>query len=1041
MNLLKLLKIRKSEKRKVFLFFMFALLLQAGVSVGESVSNSLFLVNIGFEKLPYIYILIPVIITFVYLPLYTGFLKSYSEDRFFQIVLFFLTVMNIAIVLAIKYFKSSIDPGVFKYIFYFIMIYTIVWGTVLYTLFWNFVDAFFDILDSKRLFAIFSAGTAIGAIIGGSLVSKLTQFIPAPEILYVWSFFSLLSLLFIVIIGKKYKKIPLEEEEKDTSGMIEQLHFMFKTILNSRYVFLITLVFFIAIILSTTLEFEYMGIFSKNQTEESLAALFGKLFAIVNIFNLLVNFFFFNRLVLNYGVRNVALIQPVGYILAFAYLSISRGIETAIFGFFIVQGLEVAIDYNNQNLLFNGVKSNIKYKVRTFIENLGEPLGIAFAGVVLMYMSKNISPSFISYITLGVALFYLIIVLFLRAEYPKSMVENFKSDWLDFSSDSKKIISTIPTRELQEVVLYKNNKYFKELALDILSEFKPIEALQELLPYLNSASTVTFKKNRFLLDRLLNLPDTHILKVVNRWIDKNLSTLHLEIIRELGLQGFIDSRKFLSMIKSSDPKQQSTVAILLLNSDNPDDISLSNQIVNKLLDSEDSESICEGIYVLGESKHSEYASYLVKFLYSKDEKIRFQTLESICRLSDTKAGQLIPHILGKFKEVSQKEREISLEILKKIKDSQCLTPLLKESEILTPSEGRSIISLIEEIGLQTIPSIVTILVEDKFSYPARSIAAKTLGKLSFAQLKILEKELILKEIELAYKYLYIHNHLESVLHKESLNSLKLLSLFYRDINKSSVEFILELLTITGRLADFEMIKTAINSTNSKNRANAIETIEQNADKKIFSLLLPLIDGRDRKESIKFYYSNFTVEDINTKSIIKYALQSSNTFERHIAIEVIYYTDHDYRKIFRDIMLKTSSNALKNTIFLLLDKRAKETKIYLLSLLIKSSFFSKFNLFELSMMLKDSALIQTKKGEKIFENKCEYIYVAIEDDNTKIKNIIGLEYLFGKNTDVPKTYAKEMLYLRISYKSIFQSIHCYPRIGILLAQEISSYETL
>lgn len=1042
MNLLKLLKIRMNEKTKVFLFFVFALFLQAGVSIGESVSNSLFLVNIGFEKLPYIYILIPVIITFIYLPLYSSFLKHHSEDTFFQVVLFFLTLMNIAIVLVIKYFKPSIDSAVFKYLFYFIMIYTIVWGTALYTLFWNFIDAFFDILDSKRIFAIFSAGTAIGAIVGGALVSELTQYIPASDILFGWSFFSLLSLVSIAIINKKYEKIPLEEEEEeDVSSMITQLSFMFKTILDSRYVFLLTSAFFIAIILATTLEFEYMGILSKSQTEDSLAALFGKLFVIVNVFNLFVNFFFFNRLVLNYGVRNVTLIQPIGYILAFAYLSVSREIEAAVFGFFIVQGLAVAIDYNNQNLLFNGVKSNIKYKVRTFIENLGEPLAVAFAGIILIYMSKDTSPFFVSYMLMGLAFFYLVFILFLRAEYPKSMVKNFESDWLDFSFNSKKIISNISPDELREVVPYKSNKYSKALALDILSESSPLETLKELLPYLNTTSTTTFKENRFLLNRLLNSPDINTLRVVDSWIDKNLSTLHLRMIRELGLQGFIDSRKFSSMLKSSDPKRKSTAIILLLNSNNPNDISQSNQMINKLLDSEDTESICEGIYALGESRRSEYVFYLAKFLDSKEEKIRFQALESIYRLSDTKANQLIPNILSTFKEASQKEREVSLNILKRVKDSQCLIPLLKESDILTPLERRSVISLVEELGLQTIPSIVTVLVEDKFSYPARSIAARTLGKLSFVQLKTLEKELILKEIELAYKHLYTHNHLETILDEESLDSLKLLSLFYRDIHQSSVEFILELLTIVGRLADFEMIKTAINSKNSKNRGNAIETIEQSTDKKIFSLLLPLIDARSIQDIIEFYHSKFVVEDISTQSIINSALHSSNTFEQHIAVEVVYYTDSTYKNIFRDILLETSSNELKDAIFLLLNKKTEETKVYRLALLAQNTFFNKFNLFELSMMLKNSTLVQMKKGEKFFEDTCEYIYVTMQDKDIEVKNIIGLEYLFNHNINISKVYAKEMLYLRISNESIFQSIHCYPTIGVLLAQEISSYEIL
>jgi len=53
---LNILKIRGNEASKVFYFFIFAIFLQSGIAIGESVANSLFLVNIGYEQLPIIYI-------------------------------------------------------------------------------------------------------------------------------------------------------------------------------------------------------------------------------------------------------------------------------------------------------------------------------------------------------------------------------------------------------------------------------------------------------------------------------------------------------------------------------------------------------------------------------------------------------------------------------------------------------------------------------------------------------------------------------------------------------------------------------------------------------------------------------------------------------------------------------------------------------------------------------------------------------------------------------------------------------------------------
>lgn len=1041
-SLLKLLKLRKNEGKKIFLFFLFALFLQSGVSIAESVSSSLFLVNVGFEKLPIIYILTPIVMILIYLPIYSNYIKRYTEERFFKVSLISLTFANIGIVLAIKFAKPYLPPYLFDLLFYFVMLYTIVWATALYTLFWNFIDNFFDILDSKRVFSIFSAGTAVGAIIGGSLVSILTKIMPAVDLFLLWSLFALLTLVTLISINKKYKKIALQEEEDDSdnSGIVQQMLFMFTTAKKSPYVLYISAVFFLSLVLATTLEYEYMSILSKDQTEESLAALFGKLFVFVNVFNLIVNFFLFNRMVLNYGVRNMALIQPMVFIAAFAYLSISMEFAAAIFGFFVVQGLLVSIDNNNQNLLYNGIRSNIKYRVRTFIENLGEPLAMAFSGLLLLLLNNRMSPTQIAYIGAFLAFVSLIIVLFLRSEYPKSMVKNLKANWLDFSQKSKHLLSNLNNDEMRELNLYTQENNNRELALDILSQHKPLETLMILLPYLNTASNEVFENNRALLKELLQHTNPQIPRFIMEWIEENIFHLSLNLMRELGMHGFISSKKIVPMFNSLDPKRRATSAIIILNSHYPDDLSRASEIIHSLIYDDKIENISEGIFALGESKHSEYAFFISKFLRHSDDKIRIQALRALYTLANTNLSRLIPEILSIFKEASAQEREISIEILKKIKDSQCIIPMLKESDILTPYERRNIILLIKDFGLQTVPSIVTVLVEDRFSYSARSIAARTLGSLAFAQFKSLEEELIRNEIQRAYKYLHKHFMIEKSLNKDSHKRLQLLSAFYKDIHKNVLEFILELLTIGGRLPDFEMIKTAINSDNAKSRGNAIETIEQSTDKNIFALLLPLIDGQGINESMNFYLKNFKGEEINTAIILEEAIKSKNSLEQSIVLEILYHTSDKYKNIFREVLNANPSGSVKRFILFLLDNAVEKTNVFKLNLLFEHSFFNAFNLFELSLLLENSCIVEFKKEEGLFKKGLDNVYIQLADTLSHLtQEVIGLDDLLRKEISAGHLFSETSKYLELKNESILQSIHTYPTMGVTFAQKMSSYE--
>src|SRR3569833_3638988 len=73
--------------------------------------------------------------------------------------------------------------------------------------------------------------------------------------------------------------------------------------------------------------------------------------------------------------------------------------------------------------------------------------------------------------------------------------------------------------------------------------------------------------------------------------------------------------------------------------------------------------------------------------------------------------------------------------------------------------------------------------------------------------------------------------------------------YYRDMQAIVVDFVLELLSVGGRLPDFELISASLRSNNRRDSANAIETIEQGVERDIFKILLPLIDTTRQTEDI------------------------------------------------------------------------------------------------------------------------------------------------------------------------------------------------
>jgi len=1033
-TLLSFLKIRENESAKVFQFFLLAIFIQAGVAIGETIANSMFLVHVGFEQLPIVYILTAFIMLIVYIPIYTYFTNKYGEDKFFLYFLAMLVVVNVLILALIQNAQNFLPKESYNYIFYFLLLYTTIIVITVYTLLWNFIDMFYDIIDSKRVFSIFSAGTAIGAIIGGGIVTISTQYFPAEYVLVIWSVFALLALYVFVKIRKNHKKIDNQEYEPEEENLFTLIISMFKNLKSSSYTFILSLVFFISIIVATILEYEYMNILSKGQSVESLALLFGQLFVAANIFNLIVNFFIFNRLVISIGVKNVLLILPIVYVLMFLYLSVEVGIEAGILGFFVVQGMLVSIDYNNQNLLYNGINKKIKYQVRTFIESLGEPFTLAIAGVFLLLVGSEYTISEIALIALLLSFVYLILALMLKNQYSKAMSENLKEDWLDLGKNENKILATIPLEEQKESIKYLDDENNSVLVSKVVSMYSYSDATQILLPYLNSVDEHKFKSNKKTLIELLNSNYPEVTKVVIDWLEQKKQKLSISLEKELASRNLLSYETAFKGIDDDNSSVASVSAAVILDSQQPEHINKAISVVEKLLKTGNKEDIIEVLYILSKSKHDSYAFFAAEFLNENSHTVTVCALETILELCNQNSDKLVRPILKTFKEGSKLERKLSLDILEKIEDTQSLIPLFKNINILTAYEKRQVISIVETIGLQSVPSIISILLDDGFSYTARSIAARVLGQIAFEQFKVVEQQIIFKELENVYKYLQMCTVVLQEYENTQDPYFLLLSKYFRDNQQIILDFILEKLTVGGEMESFELIKTSLRSSNSKVRGNAIETIEQSTKKSVFRVLLPLLDERPIDDVMKFYRANFKVREYTLNDILRQSFFSSNQLEIVLSVQLIRKYEENYLDIFREQLLNEKTNKLiKDTIlFELTEDKYYINVVHKLVSLIQNKFMQSFSIFSLYLMLRNSGIQDCEKNLLITEKNLYYIVEGKVEYKGHIYGkgeILGEDILFSKNKELEIVCKDKSKLLKINKENIADAIKIYPEIGI------------
>lgn len=433
----RLLRVQRGEWPRLVQFGLFGFLLQAGLGIGFSAGDAAFLSHVGAQYLPLVFMTTPLVMVF-YTALFTFLLVRSSIDRMVDVTLAGLVFGGTAFALLIR-----LDlPEAWQGPLYFILkLYVAMWYIALYSLFWNYTDAYFDIQDAKRLFPLFAAFCALGTATGALFVGLSAEETPLWIFFLAWALVAAITHPLARWLRRRWKQIKEDDDvlDDEVTGPINQLAAVARAFTKSRYTIVLTATLFVTLLLTNLAEFQYSTVLQVGRSEADLAALFGALHVAANLFNLVMCLFLFNRLVGRFGVRNIAFVQPLIYFSVFGWLFLAGGTGAAFAAFFAYHSVLTSVEYNNQNLLFNAVPSRVKRPLRALIEGLAEPLASLVAGGFLLFAATRLGMRQLSGVALIVAAGLVAIVILLRQFYPAAMTANMRQGWLNFSAfDPKK---------------------------------------------------------------------------------------------------------------------------------------------------------------------------------------------------------------------------------------------------------------------------------------------------------------------------------------------------------------------------------------------------------------------------------------------------------------------------------------------------------------------------------------------------------------------------------------------------------------------------
>jgi MFS family permease len=831
----RLFQVLPDEGNKVLWFALLAGMLQAGIAIGMVAADSLFLAGLGIEMLPLVFIFMPVVMA-IYAPIYSLLIAKLGTRALFRVTLTALVVGGLAIGIGGDYFGDA------PWFLFAIKFYAGLWFIALYSLFWNFTDDYFSILDGKRLYGLIAAGSSAGSMLGGALVTGLSGLVPASKLFLVWAVVAIVTFPIFLIVLRRFKPIATDDDQSDEALSLPGLvRFILATFRSSPFALAVAAICFVMVSLTSGLEFLTLGVFAEGRDADGLATLLGGLYATAGALTLIINLFFFNRIVGRIGVGNTALVVPVAYLGAFVFFYLHQGFGAALVAFYAYQSLFVAIEFNNINLLYNALPGGVKKQLRTFIEALAEPAASATTGLLLYYSANHVDPDNLALTGLLAACLALTIAAFIRQNYVRALATNLRGDWLDFANpeDAWRKQLTAADFTLLRNTAFSGSREQQLLAVELLWRLQDSAARAALLNFLSTANSTEADQLRYEISGLLRQGDTDALAETLLWLESDQGPAEPDVLDEFTSSGAFPVRRLQAWRRSDHPSHLAAIAVARWNGGRLGEVLLAVDEIRTLLHG-DREARRYAIRAIGDCPHPPHAAELLPFLTESDDELRTEALRSLRKLASPDTLSLLPSVLPLIHEGSADERLLILAIIEKIGDTAAIPPLLWAAEHFSSSESRRVEAIISGMGLKAIPAVIHLLRNVSAPFHSRSVAVRALSRLAMPQLLLITEELIEDELKRAQEAVAAHRAL--VADRGAGVGQTVLTRFYRDAAAEGLEFVLELLSLTGRLPDFDLIRASLAFANPRDRANAIETIQQSCSRVLFQRICALIEA-------------------------------------------------------------------------------------------------------------------------------------------------------------------------------------------------------
>ncbi len=825
----KLLDLLKIYEEEISLFLWTAALLFIIRSSGIILNNyaeTAFLKRYGVEYLPMVNML-NAVATFFVTGLLTAFLSKTPGAKLLSYIFIFSGTIVTVIRLLIPFGIDLLYPLLFMLKSQFELLQAL--------LFWNMCNDLFNTRQSKRLFPLLTAGGVIGLILGSFGTPYFASLFSMDNLLYLYLVTTIFGALMIQAMGRSYATL-IFTEKTGTSGkkrppMIEEIKRVYPLVKDSILVKIVLVLTFMPNVLIPIMNYQFnYAVNEQFASESAMIQFFGNFRGVLYIVSLII-LLFVGRIYGRWGMPVALMFHPFNYMLAFMAFLLRFDVFSAMYAKMSTNIIRTTINGPANSILIGLFPESYRDMIRPFLRGTVVRLALFTGSALILVSTPLFHPRYLTLVALPFLIAWVAAPFVLKAHYSKILLDMISKNLLDIKSLDQKELGQIFNQE--KTLADLENSFLAARGPDalwyarLMKNFSADRLDQLILKNLDNQDEDT---QVGLIKMITPESGPAVAKTLVPYLSPHRHETTIAILKLIIRHGIhaVNPSDFSSYLSSSHPVVRG-FACACRYAEQPESLEKS---IDDWLSRSDMAYRKSGVISAGLSGRREYIPKLQAMLKEPDtDPVIPDIIRALSRL-ETRAGHAVA--VSFLHHEKKAVRMAALDALDIADDTA-----LKKAVLLLGDPSDDIHDFALE-KIKTADHQNNLLLVESLALPSTRVRRGLFKLLETLDIKEFDVLLFAKKnLSKAYEYLAMAQSLEN-LPQGGMQDLAMEHLVGK--KEMVLENILKVLAIHDQTKRMKSAWQGIFSSDSRQRANAIELLNNVLDNKTFKIMLPLLES-------------------------------------------------------------------------------------------------------------------------------------------------------------------------------------------------------